>query len=64
MKNLIDKLEEDHILTKEEFIRLIDGRTPELAEYLFGKSACDPKTILRQRCIYARADRIYKLLQK
>lgn len=38
MKNLIDKLEEDHILTKEEFIRLIDGRTPELAEYLFEKA--------------------------
>jgi biotin synthase len=38
MRDLIDKLEREHILTKDEFIRLIDGRTPELAEYLFEKA--------------------------
>ena len=38
MKHLIDKLEKEHILAKEEFIQLIDGRTPELAEYLFEKA--------------------------
>ena len=31
-------LKKKHILTKEEFIQLIDGRTPELAEYLFEKA--------------------------
>ena len=32
---LIDKLRETHTLTKDEWIRLIEGRTPKLAEYLF-----------------------------
>ncbi len=32
---LIDKLRETHTLTKDEWIRLIKGRTPKLAEYLF-----------------------------
>ena len=35
MKNLIDKLRKDRELTKEEWTRLIENRTPELAEYLF-----------------------------
>ncbi len=35
MKALIDKLCETHTLTKEEWILLIKGRTPRLAEYLF-----------------------------
>ncbi len=38
MKHLIDKLEREHHLTKEEYISLIDGRTPELAAYLFEKA--------------------------
>ncbi|HML36521.1 MAG TPA: [FeFe] hydrogenase H-cluster radical SAM maturase HydE [Bacillota bacterium] len=38
MKDLIDKLEREHVLSKEEFVSLIDGRTPELAEYLFEKA--------------------------
>lgn len=32
---LIDKLKENRTLTKDEWVRLITGRTPELAEYLF-----------------------------
>ena len=35
MKKLIDKLRIEKELTKEEWIQLIEKRTPELAEYLF-----------------------------
>lgn len=35
MKSLIDKLKETKTLTKEEWITLIEKRTPNLAEYLF-----------------------------
>lgn len=38
MKHLIDKLEKEHILSKEEFITLIENRSPELSEYLFEKA--------------------------
>lgn len=38
MKLLIDRLENEHCLKKEEFALLIDSRTPELCEYLFEKS--------------------------
>jgi biotin synthase len=34
-KELIDKLKAERTLSKAEWISLIDGRTPELAEYLF-----------------------------
>jgi biotin synthase len=33
--NLINKLESNNTLTKSEWITLIDGRTPQLAEHLF-----------------------------
>ncbi|MBQ8781362.1 MAG: [Oscillospiraceae bacterium] len=36
--DLIDKLEKEHILTKEEFVFLIKNRTPEISEYLFEKA--------------------------
>ena len=35
MKTLIDKLRRETVLSKEEYMTLIDGRTPELADYLF-----------------------------
>lgn len=38
LKRLIDRLEAEHVLSKAEFIDLIDGRTPELSEYLFEKA--------------------------
>lgn len=38
MKNLILKLEKENRLTKEEWVRLIEGRTPELAEFLFERA--------------------------
>jgi len=38
MKHLIDKLEATHVLSKQEFISLIDGRTRPLSEYLFDKA--------------------------
>lgn len=38
MKDLILKLEKENRLTKEEWIHLIDGRTAELAEFLFERA--------------------------
>lgn len=38
LKQLIDRLERSRVLPKEEFIDLIDGRTPNLDEYLFEKA--------------------------
>ena len=37
-KALIDKLYETQELSREEWIRLIEGRTPELSQYLFEKA--------------------------
>ena len=38
LKSLIDRLEQTRSLSREEWIRLIRGRTPELAEYLFQRA--------------------------
>ncbi|MBU3841148.1 MAG: [FeFe] hydrogenase H-cluster radical SAM maturase HydE [Candidatus Ruminococcus intestinipullorum] len=38
MKHLIDQLEADHKLSKDEWIQLIQNRTPELSQYLFEKA--------------------------
>lgn len=38
MKDLIIKLEQEHALTKAEWVRLIEGRTPETAEFLFARA--------------------------
>ena len=38
MKSLIDKLEKQHILSKEEYTTLIKNFTPEISEYLFEKA--------------------------
>lgn len=38
LKVLIDRLEQTRTLSREQWIRLIRGRTPELAEYLFQKA--------------------------
>ena len=38
MKNLILKLEKENKLNKEEWVRLLEGRTPELAEFLFERA--------------------------
>ena len=35
-ERLIDKLHRERALSGEEWVRIIDGRTPETAEYLFG----------------------------
>ncbi|MBE6891626.1 MAG: [FeFe] hydrogenase H-cluster radical SAM maturase HydE [Ruminococcaceae bacterium] len=39
LKKLVDKLEKEQRLSKEEFIALINGRNEELAEYLFKKAS-------------------------
>ena len=38
MKNLLDKLERDRVLTHSEFVSLIENRTPETAEELFRRA--------------------------
>lgn len=38
IRDLIDRLEQEHLLTKEEFICLISGRSQPAAEYLFEKA--------------------------
>lgn len=38
MKEFIDTLLKEHTLSRENFIRLIDARTPELSAYLFEKA--------------------------
>ena len=38
MLKLIDKLKATKTLTKEEWVTLIEGRTPEVAEYLFAQA--------------------------
>lgn len=38
MRALIDKLERDGVLSHQEFVTLIEGRTPELAQDLFARA--------------------------
>ena len=38
MKNLIDRLEQDHSLSQEGFIALIEGRSPDVSTYLFERA--------------------------
>lgn len=38
LKDLIDRLEAERELSRQEFVSLIDGRTSELSEYLFEKA--------------------------
>lgn len=40
MKQLIDKLEQEHTLSKEEFIQLLTEFTPDISDYLFEKALC------------------------
>ncbi len=45
LKHLVDKLSSEHSLSKDEWIRLITGRTPALLEYLFSSAR-------EERCRY------------
>ena len=38
MKNLLDKLERQGVLSEEEFVTLLENRTPELSEDLFARA--------------------------
>lgn len=53
MLKLIDKLKETKHLTKEEWVALIEGRTPELAEYLLAQ-ARDARDQVYGKDIYIR----------
>ena len=61
LKYLIDQLHKEQTLTKEEWITLIEGRTPELSEYLFSL-AREERHRYYGRCLRPRSDRIYQLL--
>ena len=41
LKYLIDQLHKEQTLTKEEWITLIEGHTPELSEYLLSSPLYD-----------------------
>ena len=53
MLKLIDKLKETKNLTKAEWVSLIEGRTPEQAEYLF-EQACDVREQSYGKEVYIR----------
>ncbi|MDR1630887.1 MAG: [FeFe] hydrogenase H-cluster radical SAM maturase HydE [Oscillospiraceae bacterium] len=53
VKTLIDKLEQNGVLNRDEFVRLIDSRTGEAAEYLFGK-ACKIRHAVYDHEVYMR----------
>ena len=53
MKTLIQKLKQTQTLTKEEWIRLIENRTPELAEYLF-QEAREVRAVYYGKDVYIR----------
>ena len=43
MKDQIDRLEQEHSLSQEEFIALIEGRSPDVSAYLFAR----PRSVRR-----------------
>lgn len=53
MQKLIDKLEKTHTLTKDEFTQLLKGRTMELSEYLFKRSAAASRRVFSNK-VYIR----------
>lgn len=53
MKDLIDRLEQDHSLSPEEFIALIDGRSPDVSSYLFERPALCAAGIMATPYTYA-----------
>ncbi len=53
MRGLIDKLERERGLSKEEFVQLLSGFTPEDADYLFEKSRAAAQSRFGRR-IYIR----------
>lgn len=60
----IDKLEQQHILPKEELITLLDGQNEALSAYLFSRADAVQQGQLRYRCLRPRSDRVHQLLQK
>ena len=61
-KQLIDRLEATRNLSRDEWIRLIQNRTADDADYLFRTGTGRPHTPLWTQRIHPRTDRIYKLL--
>lgn len=59
---LIDKLNKEHALEKEEWVFLLGHRTEEDAEYLFFLREKAAAEIFRKPCIHERADRVYEHL--
>lgn len=51
LKRLIDRLEAGESLTEDEWVSLIEGRSPELADYIFEKRAASGKESTEKRCM-------------
>ena len=50
LKRLIDRLEAGESLTEDEWVSLIEGRSPELADYLFEKPTIKPHPKEQPKC--------------
>ena len=61
---LIDRLEQEKSLQKEEWITLVESASEENREYAAHKGADTRRPILWERNICAWFDRIHELLQK
>ena len=53
MKDLIDKLEKNRVLNRDEFVLLLSNFTPETGDYLFQKARCISKRYFDNK-IYVR----------
>lgn len=53
-KELIDRLERDHILTQEEYNAIITNHTTQDMEYLFEKARKFKRTVFIKKMIYVR----------
>ena len=50
---LIDQLRDTHLLSKEEWMFLIENRTRDVSEYLFSQHAKSGTNIMDMMCISA-----------
>ena len=61
-ETLIDKLHRERALSGEEWVRVIDGRTPQAAEHLFGLAREVRQAVYGKGCLHPGAHRVHQLL--
>lgn len=64
MKQLIDRLEKEQMLPREDWICLLEHFTPGDAAYLYERARHVRPNALSKPHLYPWADRIYQLLQE